>query len=145
MIVIPSARLALAARSGAVGGVAGYSATSNTPYFVPEPLSAFTPFAEFADSVSVGARMVACVLPTRQEEESMADEQRAIQLQQLANVVIDAYLNRDAQFVPDFEHYAGIMYLGVEWRSMYAATGSRSSTRSALTRFRTFWQVGSQT
>jgi len=41
----------------------------------------------------------------------MADEQRAIQLQQLANIVIDAYLSRDTRFVPDFEHYAGIMYL----------------------------------
>ena len=41
----------------------------------------------------------------------MTDNQRTIQLQQLANIVIDAYLNRDKRFVPDFENYAGIMYL----------------------------------
>lgn len=33
----------------------------------------------------------------------MTDDQRAIQLQQLANIVIDAYLNRDRRFVPKFE------------------------------------------
>ena len=32
----------------------------------------------------------------------MTDDQRATQLQLLANIVIDAYLNRDKQFVPDF-------------------------------------------
>jgi len=30
-------------------------------------------------------------------------DQRAIQLQQLANIVIDAYLDRDQQFTPNFE------------------------------------------
>lgn len=29
-------------------------------------------------------------------------DQRAIQLQQLANIVIDAYLNRDKRFKPNF-------------------------------------------
>jgi len=33
----------------------------------------------------------------------MPDDQRAIQLQQLANIIIEAYLNRDQQFTPDFE------------------------------------------
>jgi hypothetical protein len=31
------------------------------------------------------------------------NDQRAIQLQQLANIVIDAYLDRDQQFTPNFE------------------------------------------
>jgi len=44
-IVIPSTRQALAARLQPVGGIAGYSATFNTPCFVPEHLSAFTPLA----------------------------------------------------------------------------------------------------
>lgn len=29
-------------------------------------------------------------------------DQRAIQLQQLANIVIDAYLNREKQYIPKF-------------------------------------------
>ena len=33
----------------------------------------------------------------------MPDDQRIIQLQQLANIVIDAYLNRDKRFKPDFD------------------------------------------
>lgn len=33
----------------------------------------------------------------------MPDDQRAIKLKQLANIVIDAYLNRDKQFTPAFE------------------------------------------
>jgi hypothetical protein len=41
----------------------------------------------------------------------MTDDQRAIQLKQLANIVIDAYLNRDKQFIPSFGEYNGIMYL----------------------------------
>jgi hypothetical protein len=41
----------------------------------------------------------------------MGEEERAIQLQQLANIVIDAYLDRDKQFTPDFGNYIGIMYL----------------------------------
>lgn len=32
----------------------------------------------------------------------MTDDQRAIQLKQLANIVIDAYINRDKRFVPVF-------------------------------------------
>ncbi len=38
-------------------------------------------------------------------------EQREIQLQQLANIVIDAYLDRDKQFKPEFGEYMGVMYL----------------------------------
>ena len=38
-------------------------------------------------------------------------DDRAIQLQQLANIVIDAYLNRDKRFKPDFGDFKGIMYL----------------------------------
>jgi hypothetical protein len=41
----------------------------------------------------------------------MGEEERAIQVQQLANIVIDAYLERHKQFVPDFGDYKGIMYL----------------------------------
>jgi len=41
----------------------------------------------------------------------MTDDQRAVQLRQLANIVIDAYMNRDKQFVPDFGDGIGIMYL----------------------------------
>ena len=33
----------------------------------------------------------------------MPDDHRVIQLQQLANIVIDAYLDRDQQFTPKFE------------------------------------------
>lgn len=33
----------------------------------------------------------------------MPKDQRAIQLQQIANIVIDAYLNRDMQFTPNFD------------------------------------------
>jgi hypothetical protein len=40
----------------------------------------------------------------------VADE-KAIQLRQLANIVIDAYLNREEQFIPDFDGSPGIMYL----------------------------------
>jgi len=41
----------------------------------------------------------------------MTDDQRAIQLQQLANIVIDAYLNRDQQFAPKFDPgITAIMY-----------------------------------
>lgn len=38
-------------------------------------------------------------------------DQRAIQLQQLANIVIDAYLNRNNRFRPDFGEHSTIMYL----------------------------------
>jgi hypothetical protein len=42
----------------------------------------------------------------------VTDDQRTIALQQLANIVIDAYFNRDKQFVPDFEPgTTGVMYL----------------------------------
>jgi hypothetical protein len=41
----------------------------------------------------------------------MGEEERTIRLQQLANIVIDAYLERDKQFAPDFGDYKGIMYL----------------------------------
>ena len=41
----------------------------------------------------------------------MGDEERAIRLQQLANIVIDAYLERDKQFTPEFGNYTGVMYL----------------------------------
>jgi hypothetical protein len=41
----------------------------------------------------------------------MDNEERAIRLQQLANIVIDAYLNRDKRFKPDFGDDDGIMYL----------------------------------
>jgi hypothetical protein len=42
----------------------------------------------------------------------MTDDHRNIPLQQLANIVIDAYLNRDKQFVPNFESGTiGIIYL----------------------------------
>ena len=41
----------------------------------------------------------------------MNDDQKAIQLQQLANIVIDAYLDRDKQFTPDFEGSNAIMYM----------------------------------
>jgi hypothetical protein len=33
----------------------------------------------------------------------MTDDQRSIQLKQLANIVIDAYLNRSGQFTPEFK------------------------------------------
>ena len=39
----------------------------------------------------------------------MSDD-RAIQLQQLANIVINAYLNRRNLFKPEFGKSAGIMY-----------------------------------
>jgi hypothetical protein len=38
-------------------------------------------------------------------------DQRAIHLQQLANIVINAYLNRHNRFKPNFGKSAGIMYL----------------------------------
>ncbi len=39
-------------------------------------------------------------------------DQRAIQLQQLANIVIDAYLNREKRFSPDFKSgVKAIMYM----------------------------------
>jgi hypothetical protein len=38
-------------------------------------------------------------------------DQRAIQLQQLANIVIDAYLNRGRQFKPEFGEYIGVMHV----------------------------------
>ena len=37
-------------------------------------------------------------------------DQRALHLQQLANIVIDAYLNRDKRFRPDFGKYNGVIY-----------------------------------
>jgi hypothetical protein len=33
----------------------------------------------------------------------MTNEERGLQLQQLANIVIDAYLNRGQQFTPNFQ------------------------------------------
>ena len=42
----------------------------------------------------------------------MTNDQKSIALQQLANIVIDAYLNRDSRFVPRFEHgVVGRMFL----------------------------------
>jgi hypothetical protein len=38
-------------------------------------------------------------------------DQRAIQLQQLANIVIDAYLNRDTRFKPEFGSYKARLFL----------------------------------
>jgi hypothetical protein len=38
-------------------------------------------------------------------------DQRAIRLQQLANIIIDAYLNRDNRFVPDFGTSRGKWFL----------------------------------
>ncbi len=32
----------------------------------------------------------------------VADDQKKLALQQLANIVIDAYLDRDKQFIPEF-------------------------------------------
>jgi len=32
----------------------------------------------------------------------MTDDEKSIALQQLANIVIDAYIDRDKQFVPEF-------------------------------------------
>lgn len=40
----------------------------------------------------------------------MTDDQRAIQLQQLANIVIDAYLNRDNRFRPDFGNSSAVFF-----------------------------------
>jgi hypothetical protein len=41
----------------------------------------------------------------------MTDDQRAIQLKQLANCIIDAYLNRDQRPKPDFgEHTVAVFY-----------------------------------
>jgi hypothetical protein len=41
----------------------------------------------------------------------MSDEQRAIQLKQLANIVIDAYLNRHQRPKPDFpEHTTALFF-----------------------------------
>ena len=42
----------------------------------------------------------------------MTDDQKSTALQQLANIVIDAYLNKDQQFIPDCRPgKKGIMYL----------------------------------
>jgi hypothetical protein len=42
----------------------------------------------------------------------MTDDQKSIALQQLANIVIDTYLNRDSRFVPRFrEGTKGRMFL----------------------------------
>jgi hypothetical protein len=42
----------------------------------------------------------------------MADDQKDIQLRQLANVAINAYLSREARFVPTFDRDAdSVMYL----------------------------------
>jgi len=41
----------------------------------------------------------------------MSDEHRAVQLQQLANIVIDAYLNRDKRFKPDFGTGTSVFFL----------------------------------
>lgn len=41
----------------------------------------------------------------------MTDEHRAIQLKQLANIVIDAYIRRDERFKPDFDGANAIMFL----------------------------------
>lgn len=42
----------------------------------------------------------------------MTEDEKSIALQQLANIVIDAYLNRNSRFVPRFrEGTAGQMYL----------------------------------
>lgn len=38
-------------------------------------------------------------------------DQRAIQLQQLANIVIDAYLSRDKRFKPDFGTGNAVLFL----------------------------------
>jgi hypothetical protein len=42
---------------------------------------------------------------------SIADDHRDIQLQQLANIVIDAYLRRGERYKPDFEGSNAVMYL----------------------------------
>lgn len=42
----------------------------------------------------------------------MTDDQKSIALQQLANIVIDAYTHRDEQFIPQFKPgTTGILYL----------------------------------
>jgi hypothetical protein len=41
----------------------------------------------------------------------MSDDLRAIQLEQLANIVIDAYLRRDERFKPDFQGRRAVLYL----------------------------------
>lgn len=41
----------------------------------------------------------------------MTDDHRAIQLEQLANIVIDAYLRRDERFKPNFEGSKAKLYL----------------------------------
>jgi hypothetical protein len=38
-------------------------------------------------------------------------DQRTIQLQQIANCVIDAYLNRHQRYKPDFAEAAAVVYL----------------------------------
>ena len=38
-------------------------------------------------------------------------DQRTIQLQQIANCVIDAYLNRHQRFKPDFAEATAVVYL----------------------------------
>ena len=40
----------------------------------------------------------------------MTEDQRAVQLRQLANIVIDAYINRDERFVPEFGKGRAIFY-----------------------------------
>lgn len=40
----------------------------------------------------------------------MPDDQRAIQLQQLANIVIDAYLNRNQRPEPEFGEHITAMF-----------------------------------
>ncbi len=41
----------------------------------------------------------------------MTDDQRAIHLQQLANIVIDAYLNRDNRVKPDFSTRNDVIWM----------------------------------
>ena len=38
----------------------------------------------------------------------MTDDRKTSALRQLANIVIDAYLNRDQQFVPTFDQFEGV-------------------------------------
>jgi hypothetical protein len=41
----------------------------------------------------------------------MGEEERAIRLQQLANIVIDAYLGQEQRFRPSFGEFIGVMYM----------------------------------
>ena len=89
--------------------------------------------------MSVGARMVACVPPTREEGESMADKQRTIPLHQLASIVIDAYLSRDEAFVPVFgEKYDEVCYLAHD-DAVDSAEGDPTKKRPKLN----FWYMRS--